>query len=217
MIRRCFYFDDCRTELRESLLGNLEVGEPGARSAGVTFPLIFHFPGTTFLSLVHNQWNHGSSLFFNQERSSRTSQATFFTTSTLELSPSKGLPNSTTRCWTATQSCIPVGSKRRVVASLCYSLRKSLIFFVNPYGTFSFIRQLQLPHHCSFVGHPADCNVSGEPRGRLKRLNANTKSGSGGRRRTMLQYDSCERWISSALHTAPFTPSPQKACFNLFM
>lgn len=44
--------------------------------------------------------------------------------------------------------------------------------------------------HCSFAGHPADCNVStfrGESRGRLKRLNANPKPGSGGRRRTMFR------------------------------
>ncbi|CAM9713177.1 unnamed protein product [Ectocarpus sp. 6 AP-2014] len=75
-------------------------------------------------------------------------------------------------------------------------------------------------NHCSFVGHPADCNVStfrGESRGRLKRLNANTRSGSGGRRRTIFQYDSCDRSISSALRAVPFTPSTQKACFNLFM
>ena len=76
------------------------------------------------------------------------------------------------------------------------------------------------PHHCSAEEHPAGCNVSSlrdGSRGRLKRLNANTKSGSGGRKRAMFQYGSCDRFISSALRAAPATPSAQKARFNLFM
>lgn len=46
-------------------------------------------------------------------------------------------------------------------------------------------------NHCSFVEHPAGCKVSslrGPSRVRFTRLNANTKSGNGGSRRTMFQF-----------------------------
>ena len=76
-------------------------------------------------------------------------------------------------------------------------------------------------NHCSFVEHPAECEVSsllrGKSRGRLTRLNANTKLGCGGRRRTMFQYGSYDIFIAYALRAAPATPSTQKARLNLFI
>lgn len=75
-------------------------------------------------------------------------------------------------------------------------------------------------NHGSFEEHPPGCKVSGlraKSRGRLTRLNANTKSGRGGRRRTMFQYGSCDRFISSALRAAAAKPSTVKTLFNLFI